>query len=136
MKSSADSILERLSETAEAIERSSRRAGRAGSRIVDSAASDAEAVMSREWAALRRDLADLAGNIDLAAMPEVGRLIDQMKASIASASAAVGETAAGIGRRATESAETIDAKVHDAPWQTAGVAALAGVAIGIMIGRR
>ena len=134
--SSADAIIGRLNQAAEAIERSTRRTGRASGRIYDNVTADAEAVLSREWAALRRDLADLASNAELAAMPEVRKLIDQMKASVAAASASVGEKAAQVGQRAADTAESIDARVHDAPWKAAGLAALAGVAIGLMIGRR
>ncbi|MGE0315033.1 MAG: hypothetical protein AB7P21_25740 [Lautropia sp.] len=134
--SSAEAIIDRLNETAEAIERTARRAGRAGRGAYDRAAADTEAVFAREWAALRRDLADLASNADLAAMPEVRRLIDQMKHSVAAASASVGDAAEDVRRRTVEKAESVDAMVHDAPWKTAGLAALAGIAVGLMIGRR
>ncbi len=133
---SAEAIIDRLNETAEAIERTARRAGRGGSRVYEQATAEAEAVFAREWAALRRDLADLASNADLAAMPEVRRLIEQMKHSVAAASASVGEAAQDVRRRTVEQASSVDAMVHDAPWKTAGLAALAGVAVGLMIGRR
>lgn len=134
--SSTEAIVERLQEAAQAIERSARRSGRASGRIYDNVAADSEAVISREWAALRRDLADLASNAELAAMPEVRKLLDQMKASVANASASVADAANDAKRRTVEKAESVDAFAHEAPWQTAGLAALAGIAIGLMIARR
>lgn len=133
---SADALVERLAEVAAAIERSGQRVGRSAQSIMGDAVSQGERAASREWSALKRDLAELAEHADLDALPEVRALVERMRESIGSVSATLDGAAEQARSRAQAGISQIDGYAHDAPWKTAGVAALAGIAIGLMITRR
>jgi len=54
----------------------------------------------------------------------------------ASAKLALGNGASTLKRQARQAADSADGYVHENPWQALGVAALVGVAIGLLATRR
>jgi ElaB/YqjD/DUF883 family membrane-anchored ribosome-binding protein len=134
--SSTEAIVERLQEAAAAIERSTRHTGKSFRRFYrDSAgtAGDAQHVLSDEWESLKGDLADLMANADISRSPEARAVIERMRSSIAQASDTVADIAHSAQRRARHSAEAVDEYVHESPWASAGVAAVVGLAIGLLL---
>lgn len=131
--STAESIVERLQEAADSIERTARRGGRSFRRFSRDTADDAQNALSDEWDSIKADLAELMDNADLSRSPEVRDLVNRIRGSISRASDSVSEIAHNAGRRARHSAEAVDEYVHESPWTSAGVAAVAGLAIGLLI---
>lgn len=134
--SSTEAIVERLQEAAAAIERSTRQTGKSFRRFYrDSAGSttDAQHVLSDEWESLKGDLADLMANADISRSPEARAVIERMRSSISQASDTVADIAHSAQRRARHSAEAVDEYVHESPWASAGVAAVVGLAIGLLL---
>lgn len=135
-----EAILERLQEAADSLERSTQRGRKSFRRFYrdtrDSArdtAHDAHDALSEEWESIKSDLADLMNNADLTNSPEAKALIQRIRGSISEASDAVSELADNARRRAQHSAEVVDEYVHESPWATAGVAAVVGLAVGLLI---
>lgn len=131
-----ESILDRLQQAADSLERSAHRGGRSFRRFYrDSrgAAGDAQTSLSSEWDSIKADLAELMDNADVSRSPEVRALVDRIRGSIHDASESMSEMAHNASRRARQQAEAVDEYVHESPWTTAGVAAVAGLAIGLLV---
>ena len=146
-ETSADKIAARLEEAAEALERSLKRTRRGLGNRASEFSDQSRSVIEKEWAALKKDLADLAGRADLADNPEVRAMIDRIRDSMSSATdsmrdslAAASETVADATheaqRRARESAARVNDYAHASPWQAAGIAAAAGFVIGVLLSRK
>lgn len=71
---------------------------------------------------------------------QTGERIDKVRAraedSLRAAKLRLAETGAAVGEKAREAADGIDDQVHRHPYATAGMAALAGLLIGLLISRR
>ena len=134
--STPESILERLQQAADSIERSAHRGGRSFRRFYrDSrdAAGDAQNVLSDEWESIKSDLAELMDNADVSRSPEVRALVDRIRSSVHQASDSVSDLAHNASRRARHHAEAVDEYVHESPWTTAGVAAVAGLPVALLL---
>ncbi len=143
----ADKIAARLEEAADSIERSLRRTRRGVSNRAAEFSDNSRSVIEKEWAALKKDLAELAGHADLAESPEVQALLDRIRGSVNdaaenvrdswhSASESVTDAATEAQRRARESAARVNDYAHASPWQAAGIAAAAGFVIGVLLSRK
>ena len=99
-------------------------------------ADDTAALLQREWADLEADVTELVANPAMAEVPELRALKDRLQDSLHRASEAVAEASHGIGRRVRYTASATNDYVHEEPWKVAGLAALAGLAVGYMLGRR
>ena len=134
--STTESILERLQQAADSLERSAHRGGHSFRRFYRdsrSAAGDAQGALHDEWESIKADLAQLMDNADLSRSPEVRALVERIRGSVHDASESMSEMAHNARRRAREQAEAVDEYVHESPWTTAGVAAVAGLAIGLLL---
>lgn len=60
----------------------------------------------------------------------------RMEASLASARATIGEVEASVVDSTKEAARAADEYVHEHPWRAVGIGALAGLVLGLLIGRR
>ena len=78
---------------------------------------------------LVRATADLGGERLAALRARVDESLKLMKARVSDAQAAVA-------KRAKADAQAADAYVHDNPWKTVGVAAGAGLLVGVLLARR
>ena len=61
---------------------------------------------------------------------------ERIQASIAAAKEQIDETRYEMMKRGKEAVDATDELVHEHPWHAIGVAALAGVVVGIMLGRK
>jgi ElaB/YqjD/DUF883 family membrane-anchored ribosome-binding protein len=99
----------------EAAAAAAERTGQAARRVargVGHAAQDSVTTLEREWADLKADLAELMSN------PAVRDLHED------------------ISRRVRHTATVADEYAHEEPWKVAGIAALAGLLVGVLIARR
>ena len=80
-----------------------------------------------------QDLTDALKNVDT---PEIARVKAKVKIALAAAKSALSDGASQVKSQAVRVSKTTDSYVRDNPWQVIGVAALIGVAVGILATRR
>lgn len=79
--------------------------------------------------------------------PEIARVRAKVKIALAAAKSALADSASQVGTHAKKAAtqvgtqarqvgKTTDTYVRDNPWQVVGIAALIGVAVGVLAARR
>lgn len=68
--------------------------------------------------------------------PELARVKAKVKISMAAAKSALADGAAQVRTQARQYSKTTDTYVRDNPWQIVGIAALVGIAVGIIASRR
>lgn len=79
------------------------------------------------------DLTDALKNVDT---PEIARVKAKVKIALAAAKSALSDGAAQVRTQARQAGKTTDTYVRDNPWQFVGIAALIGIAVGILATRR
>ena len=71
---------------------------------------------------------------------QTGERIEKVRAraeeSLRAARQRLDDAGAAVAQRAEDAANNVDDQVHKHPWASAGIAACAGLAIGILIARR
>jgi ElaB/YqjD/DUF883 family membrane-anchored ribosome-binding protein len=107
------------------------------------AARQARSAANQEVRRLIADVEDLIRRVGDAADPELARLrakvesaVATTKTAIAEGKSAISEGADQVQRQAKEALQAGDRYVRDQPWEAIGIAALAGIAIGFLVGRR
>ena len=128
----ADDITEKLAARLEELERGLKRSRRQFGRTAERSRDHLE----REWDALKADISDLLDSDSLADRPEVRAALNHVRDSIQRMSDVAYDTAQEVQRRAREGAARVDDYAHTSPWQTAGMAAAAGLVIGFLLSRR
>jgi ElaB/YqjD/DUF883 family membrane-anchored ribosome-binding protein len=68
--------------------------------------------------------------------PEIARVKAKVKIALAAAKSALSDGAAQVRSQARQATKTTDTYVRDNPWQVVGIAALIGIAVGILASRR
>jgi ElaB/YqjD/DUF883 family membrane-anchored ribosome-binding protein len=68
--------------------------------------------------------------------PEIARVKAKVKIALAAAKSALSDSASQVRTQARQVGKTTDTYVRDNPWQVVGIAALIGVAVGILASRR
>jgi ElaB/YqjD/DUF883 family membrane-anchored ribosome-binding protein len=68
--------------------------------------------------------------------PEIARVRAKVKMALAAAKSALSDGAAQVRGQARQVTKTTDSYVRDNPWQVVGIAAVIGIALGIMMTRR
>ena len=68
--------------------------------------------------------------------PEIARVRAKVKMALMAAKSAVADTASQIGSQAKQAGRVTDGFVRDNPWQVVGIAAVVGLAVGILASRR
>ena len=68
--------------------------------------------------------------------PDIARVRAKVKLALMAAKSAVSDTAYQVGRQAQQAGRRTDVFVRDNPWQVIGVAAVVGLAVGILASRR
>lgn len=131
-----DRIAARLEAAAATIEGSLREARRAFGSAAAGMSDEARTALEREWSALRSDLADLMARDDLTQSPEVQAALDRVRETMSR----LADTVSSVGReaqqRARDGADRVAGYAQSSPWQAAGVAALAGFVLGILLSRK
>ncbi len=67
--------------------------------------------------------------------PDVARVRAKVKMALAAAKSAVADTAGQLSGQAKRVGKQTDSFVRDNPWQVIGIAALVGLAVGILASR-
>ena len=68
--------------------------------------------------------------------PEITRVKAKVKIALAAAKSALADSADQVRSQARQVSKTTDDYVRDNPWQVVGIAALIGIAVGILANRR
>jgi ElaB/YqjD/DUF883 family membrane-anchored ribosome-binding protein len=68
--------------------------------------------------------------------PEIARVRAKVKMALAAAKSALSDGAAQVRGQARQVTKTTDSYVRDNPWQVVGIAAVIGIALGVMMTRR
>ena len=79
---------------------------------------------------------DLMGALKDVESPEIARVRAKVRLALAAAKSAAVDTAAQIGSGARQIGQRTDGFVRDNPWQVIGIAAVVGLAVGILASRR
>jgi ElaB/YqjD/DUF883 family membrane-anchored ribosome-binding protein len=131
-----DRIAARLEAAAAAIEGSLRDTRHALGSAAAGMSDEARSALEREWAALKSDLADLMARDDITQSPEVQAALARIRETMGR----VADTASSVGReaqqRAREGADRVAGYAQASPWQAAGIAAVAGFVLGILLSRK
>ena len=68
--------------------------------------------------------------------PDIARVRAKVRLALVAAKSAAADTAAQIGSGARQIGQRTDGFVRDNPWQVIGIAAVVGLAVGILASRR
>lgn len=90
----------------------------------------------REVGTLLADVQDLIGRIAHVADPEIARLRIRIEGGLATTRKALADGTDQVQRQAKAAMATSDRYVHEQPWQSVGIAAVAGLLVGFLVGRR
>ena len=82
------------------------------------------------------DVEELIRRVGDAADPELARLRAKVESTVATTKKAISDGTEQVQRQAKEAFEASDRYVRAQPWEAIGIAALAGLAIGFLVGRR
>ena len=85
---------------------------------------------------LLADVQDLIGRVAHVADPEIAGLRTRIESSLAMTRKALTDGTDQVQRQAKTAMATGDRYVHEQPWQSVGIAAVAGLLVGFLIGRR
>lgn len=100
------------------------------------ASRQARAAVGEEVHKLIADVENLIRRIGDAADPELRRARVEVQNAIAATRKALAERAEQLQRQARQAFEASDSYVHEQPWQAVGLAAVVGLFVGVLIGRR
>ena len=79
---------------------------------------------------------DLTKAIKDVETPDIARVRAKVKMALSAAKSALADSAAQVRGQASQITRTTDSYVRDNPWQIAGIAAVVGVVLGVMMSRR
>jgi ElaB/YqjD/DUF883 family membrane-anchored ribosome-binding protein len=82
------------------------------------------------------DVEDLTKAIKDVETPEIARVRAKVKIALTAAKSALYDGAAQVRGRARDVGRTTDSYVRDNPWQVVGIAAVVGIALGMLMTRR
>jgi len=82
------------------------------------------------------DVEDLTKAIKDIEAPEIARVRAKVKMALAAAKSAISDGAAQVRGQARIATKTADDYVRGNPWQVLGIAAVVGIAVGVMLTRR
>jgi ElaB/YqjD/DUF883 family membrane-anchored ribosome-binding protein len=99
-------------------------------------ARQARVAANQEVRKLIADVEELIRRVGDAADPELARLRAKVETTVATTKKAISDGSEQVQRQAKEAFEASDRYVRDQPWEAIGIAALAGLAIGFLVGRR
>jgi ElaB/YqjD/DUF883 family membrane-anchored ribosome-binding protein len=100
------------------------------------AARQARVAANHEVRKLIADVEELLRRVGDAADPELARLRAKLESTVATTKKAISDGTEQVQRQAKEAFEASDRYVRDQPWEAIGIAAIAGLAIGLLVGRR
>jgi ElaB/YqjD/DUF883 family membrane-anchored ribosome-binding protein len=122
--------------TANDLDRELRHDGKTVKGAAREAARQARVAANQEVRKLIADVEELIRRVGDAADPELARLRAKVESTVATTKKAISDGTEQVQRQAKEAFEASDRYVRDQPWEAIGIAALAGLAIGFLVGRR
>ena len=122
--------------TANDLDRELRHDGKTVKGAARDAARQARVAANQEVRKLIADVEELIRRVGDAADPELARLRAKVESTVATTKKAISDGTEQVQRQAKEAFEVSDRYVRDQPWQAIGIAAIAGLAIGFLVGRR
>ncbi len=122
--------------TANDLDREPRHDGKTVKGAAREAARQAGVAANQEVRKLIADVEDLVRRVGDAADPELVRLRAKVESTVATTKRAISDGTDQVQRQAKEALEAGDRYVRDQPWEAIGIAAVAGLAIGFLVGRR
>jgi len=131
-----DRIAARLEEAAAVIEGSLRRTRQALGSAAADLSDESRAALEREWSALKSDLSDLMDRADIADSPEVQASLARIRNTMSRVADTLSMAGHDARQRAREGADRVAEYAHASPWQAAGIAAVAGFVIGVLLSRK
>lgn len=113
---------------------------RSDARPLDNDAGDAAQAArehdAREVRTLLADVQDLIGRVAHVADPEIARLRTRIEGGVAKTRKVLADGTDQVQRQAKAAMATSDRYVHEQPWQSVGIAAVGGLLVGFLLGRR
>lgn len=103
---------------------------------VSSKASDAAEFANGQINTFLQNVEDLTTALKDVDTPEISRVKAKVKIALAAAKSAVSDTASQLRGHAQTVGKRTDGYVRDNPWQVIGIAAVIGLAVGILASRR
>lgn len=100
------------------------------------AARRAQATGNVEVENLIADVEQLIDQLATSTDPGVATMCAKVADALASAKRSLGVRATQVQRQAREALTASDDYVHDEPWRAIGAAAVAGLLLGLLVGRR
>jgi ElaB/YqjD/DUF883 family membrane-anchored ribosome-binding protein len=100
------------------------------------AAQKVREIAGQEVRTLLADVQDLIGRVAHVADPEIARLRTRIEGGLATTRKALADGTDQVQRQARAALATSDRYVHEQPWQSVGIAAVAGLLVGFLVGRR
>ena len=122
--------------TANDLDRELRHNGKTVKGAAREAARQARVAAHQEVRKLIADVEELIRRVGDAADPELARLRAKVESTVVTTKKAISDGTEQVQRQAKEAFETSDRYVRDQPWEAIGIAAIAGLAIGFLVGRR
>ncbi len=122
--------------TANDLDRELRHDGKTIKGAARDAARQARVAANLEVRKLIADVEDLVRRVGDAADPELARLRAKVESTVATTMKAISDGTDQVQRQAKEALEAGDRYVRDQPWEAIGIAAVAGLVIGFLVGRR
>ena len=104
--------------------------------LLDSQARSAKDYANGEINSFIENVEDLTHALKDVDTPEIARVKAKVKIALAAAKSALSDGAAQVRSQAREVSRTTDNYVRDNPWLVVGIAALIGMAVGILFTRR
>jgi len=117
-------------------ERNSREDARPPNNDAGDAGQEARENDAREVRTLLADVQDLIGRVAHVADPEIARLRTRIEGGVAKTRKALADGTDQVQRQAKAAMATSDRYVHEQPWQSIGIAAVGGLLVGFLLGRR
>lgn len=122
--------------TANDLDRELRHDGKTIRGAAREAARQARVAANQEVRKLIADVEELIRRVGDAADPELARLRAKVESTVATTKKAISDGTEQVQRQAKDAFEASDRYVRDQPWEAIGIAAIAGLAIGFLVGRR
>jgi len=132
----SDRIAARLEEAAAVIEGSLRRTRHALGSVAADLSDESRTALEREWSALKSDLSELMERADIVDSPEVQAALARVRNTMSQVADTLSITGHEARQRAREGADRVAEFAHASPWQAAGIAAVAGFVIGVLLSRK
>jgi ElaB/YqjD/DUF883 family membrane-anchored ribosome-binding protein len=93
-------------------------------------------VLGRNAQTLVAEVEELMERVGHSADPEIGRVRARVESAVAATRRSLADGFHGLEDRASETIDAGDRYVRERPWPAIGVAALTGLALGILVSRR